>query len=802
MSSAPKEVKSPKSMMGTLASKFNDYEQSQNYFPTDNIDPKLKDQNWCLAWQKAIWALYLVDGCYASVADFDYHQLLRMYGAGMQPNGIYMDLLLDIQQNGINAERAGYLSTNWEIFSPAPKLHAEIRGRFEKQEYDYVATAIDPTSMSEKEQKKWEIWYNTKYGKFEDEVMNMLGAPKDDSEKMSEYVAQSLEELEIFQDLGGLKIKLEQDSEKILDITDYLSDIKTVKQKFIDDLVDFGKAAFRDFYDPVTGLTKYEYMDWNNILLDYSYETDFKDIRFWSYVKLETINNIRLQAPDIPESELLKAAMVSAGYWGNFSKDRLDSYRQSSYKINDNVRVYDNFRVPLLISEWVSTDTEYRLVKKTKTGNAYFEQDWGKEYNTDKKKTKKTTVNNIYESTWVMGTEWVYNWGKSLNSARPDRKNPKLSIHAISIPGKSMIERIKPLLDQIELNWLKLQSALAMAAPNGHDIDISALEGISLDGENDLSVIELIKLKRQTGDTLRRTTDLVSGKYANLGKPINKNEGGVGGLLNEILLVMDVSFKYIYELTGIDLISAASSQRSDVTATQVKYAAAATSDALQPIFTSWVQAKENAAQSAITKIQRAIKYHPEAYEAYKGMVGESVCESLKIAAEKDLSEFGIKLEVRSSNELKQAAIQAATEALKPGKDGENINLPDWYFFVSMIERGRAKQAMAILNYRLNKSRQQSIQLQQENMQLNGQNAMQLQQQKDMAKAAEIQLQGQVDMKEEALKAFIQSQLQDEAMIAELKKQILTELLMAGQAQMAATQQAMQPQPTEQQPTMM
>lgn len=782
MAESPKETTSPKSQMGTLASKYSEYPQDKNYFPSDNINPSDKNADWCLAWQKAIWSLFLVDGSFNSVADYDYHQLLRMYGAGMQPNGVYMDLLLDIQQNGINNARTGYLSTNWEIFSPAPKLHAEIRVRFEKQEYDYVATALDPTSMAEKEQKKWEIWYNSKFGEFEDKVMGMLGAAPDESEKKSQYVAQSLEELEIFQDMGGLKIKLEVDSEKTLDQTDYLSDIKVVKQKFIDDLVDFGKAAFRDKYDPVTGLTTYEYMDWANLIVDYSTETDFKDIRFWSYVKLETINNVRLSAPNIPESDLLKASINACGMWGNITRDRMDAYRQNDYKINDNVRVYDNFRIPILVSEWMSTDLEYKVLKKTRSGEKYFEQEWGVEYNTDKKKTKKTTKNNVYQSHWVMGTNWVYDWGKSLNSARPDRKNPKLSIHAITIPGKSIMERIKPLLDQIELSWLKMQSALAMAAPNGIDIDISALEGVSLDGENDMGVIELIRLYRQTGDTLRRTTDTNSGKYTNQGRPINKNEGGVGNLLNEILLVMDVSFRYIYELTGIDLISAASAQKVDVTATQVKYAAAATSDALQPIFTSWIQAKESAAVSAMIKIQRAIKYHPEAYETYKAMLGEAVCESLKIAADKELSQFGIKLEVRSSQELKQAAIQAATEALKPGKDGENINLPDWYFFVSMIERGRAKQAMAILNYRLNKSRQQSIQLQQENMQLNGQNAMQLQQQKTMGKAAEIQLQGNVDMKEEALKAFLQSQLQDETMIGQLKQQIISELLASGQMQ--------------------
>lgn len=793
------ETKKPTATLATLGTVFASYDSPDNYFPSDNIDPKLKNADWHLQWSKAIWALFVQNGCYSNIQDYNYFQLLRMYGAGMQPNGIYMDLLLGTGEekgvgNGAALARSGYLSSTWEIFSPAPKLHAEIRGRFEKQEYDYVATAVDPTSMAEKEQKQWEIWYNSRFGEFEAELMTMLNAAPDESEIQSTYIASSLEELEIFKEMGGIKLKLESDSEKILEETDYLSDIKTIKQKCIDDLVDFGKCAFRDFYNPVTGLTTYEYVDWTNLIIDYSNETNFKDIRFWGYIKFDTINNVRLQAPEIPEADLLKAAMQNAGFWGNASRATIDNYQFNNYKINENVRVYDAFRIPLFITEHMSTDVEKKLLQKTKNGEKYYDQEWDKNYDTPTKKTKTTTVNNVYQTTWVMGTNWVYDYGKSLNSARPDKKNPVMSIHAISLPGKSIIERIKMLLDQIELNFLKLQSALAMASPNGHDIDISALEGISLDGSEDLSVMDLIMLKRQTGDTLRRTTELTSGRYQNTGKPINKNEGGVGNLLNEILLTLDVCFKYVYELTGIDLVSAASAQRVDVTATQVKYAAAATSDALQPLFTSWIQAKESAAKSAVIKTQRAIKYHKEAREAYSAMLGESLVEALKVSADKELSQLGIKLELRSSQELKQAAIQAATEALKPGKDGENINLPDWYFFVSMIERGRAKQAMAILEYRLNKSRQQSIKMQQDNMAMNGQNAMQLEQLKSEMEASMIKLQGQMDMKEEALKAFLQTQLTDEAMVSELKKNILTELLASGMQQPQAQPQGMEPAP--------
>ncbi|HMG14415.1 MAG TPA: hypothetical protein VK590_03140, partial [Saprospiraceae bacterium] len=540
-----------KHQMEKLASKFGQY-KSGYYFPSDDIDPKEKKGDWCLQWNQAIWSLFLVNGCYNNIDDYNWLRLLRLYGAGRQPNGIYKDLL--INDASINPERRAFLSTNWEVFSPAPKFKRLIKGRFGQQDYMYSCNAVDPTSQLKKENQKWEIWYNSQYGEKEQEIIKLVDGMDQEGQK-ARYIAKSLEELNLFNQTGGIKLKEEAEGETVLDATEYISDITTIKNKVIDDLVDWGKAAFRDLYDPITGLVRKEYMNWENLILDYSDETDFKDIRFWSYIKFETINNVRLRT-NLTEAELIKMARINCGSWGNMESVLFNTYSRNNYVNEKGVRIYNQFRIPVLISEWISTDSEYKLLKTKNGSETYYPQDHGKIIDTPTKKTNVAKVNNVYNSTWIIGSKYVYDDGLSLNIARPNPKEPKLSIHASVIPGKSIIESIKANLDQLALCWLRWQSAIAQAPPAGLDIDLSQLEGINL-GFGDLKPLDLIMLKRQTGDTMKRTTTL-NGKYNNQGKAINRNEGGIGSLFNEITATMEYNFKYVAELTGIDLISGAS----------------------------------------------------------------------------------------------------------------------------------------------------------------------------------------------------------------------------------------------------
>lgn len=751
------------------------------FFPSDDIDPELKKgEVWCRRVAEAIWSLYLRGNTYNTMDMISQIRWLRLYGTGNQPKELYQDLLLD------DEKREGYMSTNWSIFSPMSKYMRVILGRMESQEYNYVVNAIDPISVGKKEDAMWETWINSNFSK-EIEMVKALAGIQGQEE--SKYVANNLQELEMFKEMGGFKLNEEAQLESVLEATDYLSDIKTIKRKVCVDLVHLNKAAIRDLYNPHTGLCKYEYVDWENLIVDYSNETNFNDIRFWGYVKFKTINEVRLDT-DMSESELLSIVHPWLGMFGNMTTGAIGKYQMTGYKDENGMLVYNQLRVPVFIFEYMSTDSFFTTIKNGKE----YPQEHGKFINTAKKKTKVTKINNVYGGEWIIGSKTVLRHGLQLNTSRQNPKEPRMSLHAIALPGKSIVETIIPNLDQIQLTKLRLESAIAMAKPQGLRIEIGALENIDL-GDGTKNPLEIIKLARQTGDVIYRATTH-AGQWNNQGTPIDKSEGGVGQFFNECVNNFELNFNFIAELTGIDRVSAASPRGQEQTATATKVAVAATNDALQPIFTSYVQLKESAAQAICPRIQKVIKERPIARKAYEGILGIMGTNILAIGEEAGLISAGIKIEIKPTDEMVQDAKTAATEALKPGKDGENITLADWTFFMDLIRRGRIKQAQALLQYRLNVSREQNIKLQQDNMKLNGENAAKIEAQKAQNKLMELKAQEQKEIRVEAAKALFSMQLGEFDKLNELKKEIILAALGGGaeSAGMMPPQQPPQEEP--------
>jgi hypothetical protein len=678
----------------------------------------------------------------------------------------------------LGTDGEGYLNTNWEIFSPVSKYKRIIFGRFEDQEYDYAANAIDPVSADEKDRQAWKVWYESTFGKQEKELKAMLGLP--DAMEGVKYVAESLEELNMVKNMGGFKISVESDSEILLEATDYLSDHKTLQRKLINDLLDFNKCALRDYYDPVTGLCKYEYMDWENLVLDSSREHDFKDIRFWGYLSFRTVNEMRIKT-GLSEDALLEMVKPWLGFYGNINSDMLGKYQMAGYKDENGVYVYNNFRIPTFICEWVSTDTKYKTLKNGR----HYEQEYGKVKNTAKKKTEIFEGNNVYSCEWIVGSNCVIEDGLKLNTSRGDKKNPLLGIHAISLPGKSLIETIIPNLDQIQLTKVKLENGLAVAKPRGLAIEVGSMSNIDL-GDGELQPLEIIKLARETGDVLYKATTH-AGNWNNSSKPIDISEGGLGSLLNECITLFELNFNFISELSGIDRRSAASPTSQVETATAASIATAATNDALKPLFTSYIMVKEWAGQSVLPRIQRAIKLKKEAKDAYEGIIGTMGIKRVEFSERLGVARLGIKIEIKPTAQQKQDAKNAATEALKPNQDGGSINMADWLFLTDLVDRGRIKQARAIMQYRLNQSREQSIKLQQDNMRLNAESAQKLEQMKEAKELKKIEAEAQAQIKVEAAKALFTMEISQNQSLLTLKENMLMQILGGGSGEAMAEQ---------------
>jgi hypothetical protein len=223
-----------------------------------------------------------------------------------------------------------------------------------------------------------------------------------------------------------------------------------------------------------------------------------------------------------------------------------------------------------------------------------------------KREGRETTpryLKTIREGKWIVGTEMVFDYGK-MNDVPFDFKTrePVLPIHVYKIKGKSVVENMVPMLDQVQMTYLRLQNAIAKAAPSGLKIDIGKMQGLTM-GSKKWSPLDLIRLYTQTGHMLYNSSmvkgELTSGVMSSdPGKAIEELKGGIGNAVQDAISSFEMAFQLMSELTGIDRVSAVSSQDPRTSAAETRIAAAGTSDTLYSIFSAWLKMYEDASKCA------------------------------------------------------------------------------------------------------------------------------------------------------------------------------------------------------------
>lgn len=761
-----------------------------NGMPSDDIDPKLKRGDWCLAWARFIYAQFYNNQCFTTWEKINTYRLLRAYGAGKQPKEFYMDTLLGSQTDpsniNENGQRKGYYNVNWDIWNPCPKFKRIVVGRFESQDHSISANAIDKLSGAEREQMMYKAWADSLFAKEESEVKKMVGLR--DSNRVK-YLPDSLEELQMYAEMGGFKMSKEIDIEKALDYTDYISKEKRLRRRIYGDFFDINIAAYQDYFDPIDKKIKYRYLDPEYSGFDYSKESDFSDMRFWFTQRLMSIKQVRIES-GYSEDKLRTMALTFENNFGNPNGAYINQYAYNQYKNKDGVYVYDTYKVPVLVCEWKSVDKKYTMTRETPQGPIPFEQEgkaYGKVWDTDKRKTEISEYQNVYTCNWIMGSDCVFGDGQLDLVPRDAQKRVNMTAHVYALDGPSIVESIKENLDQIQITKLKLQSELANSAPNGIKVEFGSLSNISL-GSKEMKPLELLKLYRQRGDIIYKATTH-GGRYNQFnGTPIEKIEGGIGmNRLQEFTTLFEMNFQMISEACGIDRTSAASQKPGEpITATEAKFAVASTTDSLQPMYSGFMDIRESAARNAAYRIQTIVKYVPGAYDVYYPILGRATMEELKLA--KDDSDYGIKIEALPTEQEKMDARDAAREALKPGKDGENISYGEYLLITQMVNMGQIKQAVAVLNFRLNKRKKEALMLQQENMKLNAKGQQEAEKLKIEGAMATIKLQAAENRKTEVLKALIAKDAGNDTHIRELQKMAIERILGGGAEQPVAEAQ--------------
>jgi len=733
-------------MANAVLNTISSYQRGSYAFPKDEIPTEEKGAEWCRKWCEAMYAAYVTDRAGVPYSTIDELHNLRLYAAGTQDVGKYQDILLDESEEG--GDLTGYMNVNWEIFSVMPKFLHIIRGIFEEQEHSIVATAVDPKSNDERELNKLRKWFKGRYKPIVDAVNTMAGYKPE-----PEWIPETVDELEMYQQVGGFKLAKETEIEEGLAYTMYISDWKEIKRKMLDDFATINCGSVRDFTDIYTRKVKSRYVDPLKLIMQYSRHWDHRNSEYAGELISETISNLRKNT-DLSEEKLRNLAQFYNGRNGN---QNLSSWTEEDLQISGGGWKYDNFMIDVMDAEWFSVNSKNFTKRTNSRGETLmYEEKDGKFYDTETKKTIQSKFKVVYRAKWIVGTEYVYDYGLQYDVPRPGKKEVELSFKFYKLPGRSIVSLSVPNLDQIQLTWLKMQNALAMSANSGVAVEYTSLMNMKLGGEK-MEPLEILSIRRDTGDLIyKMTTHMGKQNIPGGMRPIQELTGGIGPQLQEFITLFDLNLNFIRDLTGINQIADASNPDPNQSVGGAEMAIAATNNALKPIYAGYIRLKELVARACAIRMQVLVRHDKKAYEGYIPVVGGAGVKILSVGAETLDADWEIQIQAKPTQQRKQLILESAMKAMQPDKDGYvGIEEQDFMMIERLLEAGNEKLAEIMLSFRSKKNKERQLQIQRENMELDGKREQESAQIKSELARKEKEFESELKKSEESHKADLE-----------------------------------------------
>jgi len=691
--------------------RYNTFAKGNYLRPSDDIEPnkKQKSKKYSLEYSRFIYSQYIKNSSAITSDMADNFIRNRSYARGEQDTEQYRNWIVgkkdddhkipstidrtDNNYANIDIDDLGLENINFDdVFSPLPKYIEIIIGIMRSQEHDIIVNAEDENSGTLKEELKFSSYIRSQLKPLIIRFNTVFNIPDTNEEAV---LPASLEELELFDNIGAFKLPYEIAMEKLIGHTFSLSHFEgDIKDDVIKDLLVDGYTCVVTSQDPTSGKFKPEHKDTVDIILENSNKYDFSDSTWGGYIEYYTINKLRAET-GWTEKQVSELAEKYVGQFGN-PKDFDDSLSNGQYG-------YDDYKIPVLHSFWKTIDTEYYSERQTGTGPKQIYEPWRnngrKPPKTNRKSRKydKVNIRRLYHAKWVIGSEKVFDYGIVTNTPYNFGTNDvEFPIRLVRIKGKPKIESMIPIEDQIYLTFVKTQNAIAKAAPPGLAIEWGAIENIQY-GNKKLKPKDSITLYTNTGNMVYKLdVSTLPGRQGTnrVGKPIEELRGGLGTAIADGIQGIEFLYRQLDVITGIDGITSVTQQPNRDTGKAVtEMAVAATSNTLKGLYNNYIRIKEQTARVVAWQIQAMLTGYDisEIEECpYFKSLGRSNLSAIMTAGDYPPVVYGFSIEARATELEKERILEAAKVGLQSGKNGiPAITYSEYSFILRFLNSGKS-----------------------------------------------------------------------------------------------------------------
>ena len=632
----------------------------------------------------------------------------REYAEGMQSVDQYKELV------GANGD-SSYLNLNWEVVPIIPKFVDVLVGGLTNQDYSVKCTAIDPVSVDKKNQDKWQTLTKMELKSFAHEAAGLTGLPLDEDFK---DLPENKDELDLFMELN-YKQAVEIAMEEGIELTMYLNDWEEIKKRVIRDLVTLDIGVSKTGVE--NGKITIRYVDPVNFISSHSSNPDFRNMEYAGEVIYITIHDLKRMAGDqFTDEEYEDIAKSVLGKHGNPAKLSLSSINYNGYEVNE----YDTYKLALLDGVFKCSDKMHYEKKHNKYGG-YSVNKKDAKYKAPKSPRYKreqinTYVEMMYKGKWVVGTDFMFDYGVADNIVRPKSNLSKaLMPYAVYAPNiinmnnKGMVERMIPFADQIQLAHLKIQHLISKVKPQGSAIELGAIENVGKGDGGTFTPLEVQDIYQQTGNLYYRL-QMDDGNPGNP-NPITELRGGIGGALQELISIYQYNLQMIRDVTGINEIRDASQPDKESLVGVQKMALLASNNATRWLNQAFLSITKNISKSVALRVQDLVKYSGT-YKGYVQAIGEYNMKAIEVTKDVTLADFGIMIEPLPDDEEKallenniQVSVQQGELRIEDAiliRTIPNIKLANQMLILRRKKYLQEQQEMAAANAQANAQQQQ------------------------------------------------------------------------------------------------
>ncbi len=526
------------------------------------------------------------------------------------------------------------------------------------------------------------------------------------------------------------------------------------------DLMTLGVSMVKHEFQLGDGI-RIKYVDPANVVYSYTEDPYFKDCFYWGEIKTIPITEVLKINPDLTQEDM----------------EEISKYSQSWYDYYNVAQMYENSMFyrdtcTLLYFNYKSTESFVYKKKQTADGN-YTVVPKDDQFNPPKEMMEEGKFERVekridvwYEGVMVMGTNILLKWEMAKNMVRPQSASQYAMPNYVATAPRmykgtieSLVRRMIPFADLIQLTHLKLQQVISKVVPDGVFIDADGMNEVDLGTGNAYDPADALRLYFQTGSVVGRSYTQ-DGDFNQAKVPITQLTSSSGSQKMQMLIGnYNHYMNMIRQVTGLNEARDGSTPDPNSLVGVQKLAALNSNTATRHILEGSLYLTQTLAEALSIRTADVLEYSDFADE-FAMQIGKYNLGLLNDIKNLYIYDFGIFIEMSPDEEQKQMLENNIQMALSKG----GIDLED---AIDIREIKNIKMANQLLKVKRKQRQQQEQQQKAQEMQMQQQNNMQSQQAAAQIAMQKIQMETQSKMQvKQAEIGFEIEKLKNEAALKE------------------------------------